>query len=343
MKGIDIVASFELEINKLDNTLEKPVTDDSLYWINQGIVKFTKDRFNGNAPKRTSYEQNEKRSRDLIGLLREVVYNPGEYYSFRQSLRPIEINITQQDDSVTIEDCFIIQRQDIVDDCKMEYTGVVDTFQYAIVETLTGITTDIFSSGTFNVVKNLSKTLTKKDKLVVIPTGEPAIGKRIIVSQKSNTLIADTTSHVNYNQYSIKYPVQDPLMFVLNEDVVISDNNGRNLMDTCVFECTADSFMYRVNNSLTDFHYRHHRARPLRVRTTDGCRLLTDKNYKINSYTLGYLKVPEEITSDDPMKDYLDFADYTWYEIVKIAAQMYVENQQDQRYQTITNEVLTQE
>ena len=71
MRGIDIIGGFELEINKLDNSLEKPSTDDSLYWVNQAIVKFAKDRFNGNPIKRTSYEQNEKRTRDLINLLRE--------------------------------------------------------------------------------------------------------------------------------------------------------------------------------------------------------------------------------------------------------------------------------
>ena len=31
------------------------------------------------------------------------------------------------------------------------------------------------------------------------------------------------------------------------------------------------------------------------------------------------------------------------YEIIKMAAQMYLENQKDERYRTITNEVLTQE
>lgn len=56
MKGIDILASFELEINKLNDSLNKPLTDDSLYWINQAVVKFIKERFNGNVPKRTSYE-----------------------------------------------------------------------------------------------------------------------------------------------------------------------------------------------------------------------------------------------------------------------------------------------
>lgn len=226
---IDLIASFELEINKLDDALNKPVTDDSLYWINQAIMKFVKDRFNGNAPKRTSYEQNEKRTRDLINLLKE------------------------------------------------------DT---------------------------------------------------------TNQFYFDDT-HVDYDIYEYNYP-QD-MMFVLNEDVIIDSQDGGHLMDTCVFECTADSFMYRINNSLTDFHYRFHRARPLRVRTKNGFRLLTDKNYRIHSYTLGYLKVPEEIKGDNPYADYKDFEEYTWLEIVKIAAQMYVENQSDPRYKTLTNEVLTQE
>ena len=229
MRGIDLIASFELEISKLDDLLNKPVTDDSLYWINQAVVKFVKDRFNGNAPKRTSYEQNEKRTRDLINLLREQ----------------------------TIDSIFF------------------------------------------------------------------------------------TDEHPSYNSYEYLYPAD--MMYVLNEDVIISDMEDGHIMDTCVFECTADSFMYRINNSLTDFHYRYHRARPLRVRTKEGFKLLTDKKYKINRYTLGYLKVPEEITNEDPDKNYEDFEDNTWLEIIKIAAQMYIENQSDPRYKTITNEVLTQE
>lgn len=229
MRCIDLIAALEIEINKLDDAIEKPVTDDSVYWLNQAIFKFVKDRFNGNAPKRTSYEQNEKRTRDLINLLKE---------------------------------------------------------------------------------------------------------------DKAQEFIIDQ-SHVNYDSYEYDYP-QD-MMFVLNEDVVISDTDDNNLMDTCVFECTADNFMYRINNSLTDFHYRHHRARPLRVRTKDGFRLLTDKKYKIHGYTLGYLKVPEEIIGNDPEKDYNDFEYHTWVEIIKIAAQMYIENQSDPRYKTISAEVLTQE
>ena len=90
-----------------------------------------------------------------------------------------------------------------------------------------------------------------------------------------------------------------------------------------------------------DFHYKLKRARPLRIRTNKGFRLLTDKNYTIYSYTLCYLRVPEEITDQDPYKEYTDFDDHIWLEITKIAAQMYVENQSDPRYKTLTNEVLT--
>lgn len=148
-------------------------------------------------------------------------------------------------------------------------------------------------------------------------------------------------SFASYDQYSIQYPKD--FLYALNEDVVIADVDGNHKMDTCVFECTQDSFMYRINNSLTDFHYRFHRARPIRTRNKTGCLLLTDKKYIIKQYTLGYLRQPDEITLQDPYNQYLDFDDSTMYEIIKIAAQMYLENIKDQRYQTITSEIISQE
>lgn len=231
MKNVNILISFEREINKLDDTIEKPLTDDSLYWLNQAVSKFIKTRFNGSAPHYTSYEQNEKRTVDLSKLISSKTYT--------------------------------------------DFT---------------------------------------------------------------------VNTNTNYESYTVDYP-QD-FMFTLNEDVNIASkdiNNPYNL-DTCVFECTSDSFMYRVNNSLTDFHYRHHRARPLRIRTNNGVSLLTDGNYKISKYTLGYLRKPTEITLDNPLNEYTDFPDIIIPEIVKIAAEMYIENKNiQQRYQTLVNEVNTQE
>lgn len=231
MTNIQILAAFEREINQIDDTLNKPATDDSLYWLNQAVYKFCKTRFNGNAPHFTSYEQNEKRTKDLINL-------------FVSS----DLDLSSVDES-----------------------------------------------------------------------------------------------RATYNKYKVTYP--EKMMFVLNEDVVIDSINGGHELDTSVFECTADNFMYRVNNTLTDFHYRHYKARPLRIKTSNGCDLLTDKKYKITKYTLGYLRNPNKISLDNPKAEYSDFPDVIMPEIIKMAAQMYIESQipMQQRYQTISNEVNTQE
>ncbi len=231
MTFINILTSFEREINKFHDAVDKPSTDDSLFWLNQSVAKFVKLRFNSDPVHSTSYEQNEKRRTDLIKLYQTVEY-----------------------------------------------------------------------------------TYLDMDK----DTHEPS-----------------------YDSYTIKYPKD--FMFSLNEDVVISDKNGDHKINTCLFECTQDSFMYRVTNSLTDFHYRYHRARPLRIRNNDGCTLLTDKEYKIYKYTLGYLRKPTEITLDKPFEEYTDFEDIIMPEIIKMAAQMYLENKKDERYKTITQEVITQE
>lgn len=228
MTNLEILSGFEREINMIDDTVKKPVTEDSLFWLNQGIAKFVKTRFNGDFAHKQGYEQTEKRRQDLINLFKST---------------------------------------------------------------------------------NLDVYLANKQP--------------------------------SYDVYNVNYP--DDFMYALNEDVVISDTKGNNKMNTCVFECTQDSFMYRVNNSLTDFHYRYGKARPLRIRTTEGCKLLTDKNYQINNYTLGYLRTPNEIKLEGPVYEYTDFETNVMYEIIKIAAQMFIENQKNDRYQTISNEVLTQE
>ena len=230
MKNIEVIANFEREINKLDDAINKPATEDSLFWMNQGINMFTKLRFNGDFVHKTGYEQTEKRREDLIHLFKE------------QSLE-------------------------------------------------------------------------------IVP--------------------GQSDENPSFIRYSVTYP--SDFLYALNEDVVIDSIDGGYPMNTCVFECTRDSFMYRINNSLTDFHYKYHRARPIRIRKDNGCDLLTDKNYTISSYTLGYLKKPTELTLEHPQDEYTDFDDHIMYEIIKMAAKMYIENQADPRYRTIINEVNTQE
>lgn len=229
MKYIDILEAFETEIGVV-NQVEKPLTSDSLFWLNQAVDKFVKLRFNTDQVHKTSYEQNEKRRNDLINLYKTTKY-------------------TQ-----------------------------------------------------FSIDDNNPK----------------------------------------YDKYTVEnYP--DDFLFSLNEDTIITNNKGENPYSTSIFECTSDSFMYRVTNSLTDFHYKYGEARPLRVCTDKGCYLLTDKNYKIKEYVLGYLRTPNKITLSTPFEEYTDFDNITIPEIIKIAAQMYLENTGNPRYKSITQEVMTQE
>lgn len=229
MKYIDILEAFETEIGVV-NQVEKPLTSDSLFWLNQAVDKFVKLRFNTDQVHRTSYEQNEKRRNDLINLYKTTKYT-----------------------------------QFIIDD-----------------------------------------------------------------------------NNPKYDKYTVEnYP--DDFLFSLNEDAIITNNKGENPYSTSIFECTSDSFMYRVTNSLTDFHYKYGEARPLRVCTDKGCYLLTDKNYKIKEYVLGYLRTPNKITLSNPFDEYTDFDNITIPEIIKIAAQMYLENTGNPRYKSITQEVMTQE
>lgn len=229
MKYIDILEAFETEIGVV-NQVEKPLTSDSLFWLNQAVDKFVKLRFNTDQVHKTSYEQNEKRRNDLINLYKTTKY-------------------TQ-----------------------------------------------------FSIDDNNQK----------------------------------------YDKYTVEnYP--DDFLFSLNEDAIITNNKGENPYSTSIFECTSDSFMYRVINSLTDFHYKYGEARPLRVCTDKGCYLLTDKNYKIKEYVLGYLRTPNKITLSTPFEEYTDFDNITIPEIIKIAAQMYLENTGNPRYKSITQEVMTQE
>ena len=74
MRNIDILVGLEREINKFDSQLDKPSTDESLFWLNQAVGKFIKLRFNSDLIHGTSYEQNEKRREDLIKLYEQKTY-----------------------------------------------------------------------------------------------------------------------------------------------------------------------------------------------------------------------------------------------------------------------------
>lgn len=69
MRNIDILVGLEREINKFDSQLDKPSTDESLFWLNQAVGKFIKLRFNSDLVHGTSYEQNESVEQILLSYI----------------------------------------------------------------------------------------------------------------------------------------------------------------------------------------------------------------------------------------------------------------------------------
>jgi hypothetical protein len=227
MTHLDLQYAFELEANTIDAYVTTKLnSNDILHWLNTAVDKFIKTRFDGDNATRKSFEQNEKRSRDLIGLISSKLYHIG----------------------------------------------------------------------------------------------------------------AISDSRKGFDIYNIVYP--SDLMFVVDEAADVSCKDGENTKywPAEIFECTLDNYMYRITNKLTDFHLRNNYARPIRVRTKDGCNLFTDGNYKVDGYTVTYIRIPEKISLDDPFKEYTDLPEFALREIVKIAVQMYFASINDPRYNVINNE-----
>ena len=75
MKYIDLHEAFEIELNVLDDGLNKPKSMDIEWWLNKGLEKFWKTRYSGLNIKKTGFEQDQKRTDDLRTLVMTVVYN----------------------------------------------------------------------------------------------------------------------------------------------------------------------------------------------------------------------------------------------------------------------------
>ena len=79
MRYIDLQEAFELEINKLDNNIEKPTTSDIEYWLMAGLNKFIKTRYSGINFKQKGFEQDQKRIDDLRTLVTRKTYQFDTY------------------------------------------------------------------------------------------------------------------------------------------------------------------------------------------------------------------------------------------------------------------------
>ncbi len=101
-----------------------------------------------------------------------------------------------------------------------------------------------------------------------------------------------------------------------------------------------------LENSLSEHRLHYTAAKPIRLMAGDKINLYTDGNYKVSEYRLTYLRLPEKIQlldREDMFEEYTDLPEHTHLEIVKLAAQLYIENQVDPRVRTYPQQVQTME
>jgi hypothetical protein len=156
---------------------------------------------------------------------------------------------------------------------------------------------------------------------------------------------------VTNKQYSIDIP--DDYVILLGDTVGIQpsddshnacwevDEDGEfvtKYSDT--IESSIETIDRQLSNSLSEHILKYCSARPLKLIQGNSIYLYTDGQYKISDYQLTYLRNPEKINIHlNPFDEYVDMPEHTHSEIVKIAAQMYIENQSNQRVNTHNAEV----
>lgn len=161
----------------------------------------------------------------------------------------------------------------------------------------------------------------------------------------------DTTTKESNDLYTVTLP--DDYVILLGDTAGITpadgikidcwetDENGESIVkrgDT--IEASIETIDRQRTNSLSEHKLKYATARPLRLIQGNNILLYTDGQYKVSEYDITYLKRPNKIDiHSNPFGMYTDMPEHTHSEIVKIAAQMYIENQSNQRINTHNTEV----
>jgi len=158
----------------------------------------------------------------------------------------------------------------------------------------------------------------------------------------------DTAGVGDYpNGYKFPLPVADSgegnedYWFTLQEEanIVVSGTETR----VGVVESTVDEYRFRVDNPFSEHVLHYGLAKPLRIYNVDSVELISDGNYTVDDYHLTYLRVPATVDNVPAGTTDCDLPEHTHDEIVKLAANMMLENVEQPRYQTHMNEVNTME
>ena len=146
---------------------------------------------------------------------------------------------------------------------------------------------------------------------------------------KPNSFIASLTS------------LSETYWMTISEEVIIQytklGDSSTSTKRQGVTQCTADTYRSHIDDPYSEHILHYEMAKPLRLFKGDSVELITDGNYDVTKYWIRYLKKPTEVVHSTGTD--CDLPDHTHNEIVKIAANMALENVEQPRYQTHVREV----
>lgn len=166
------------------------------------------------------------------------------------------------------------------------------------------------------------------------------------------TLVVTTTYPFTIHAGEYRAELPDNYMYTVGEAAYISSDDNcwpkvsgiPQRKRTDILEATIETIDRQRQSVFSEYQLHNNTARPLRLYKGNSVYLYTDGRYYVNDYELTYLKQPVKIDLTRlPFNEYSEFPAATHQEIVKLAAQLYIENKGNTRYNTYSNEVNTME
>ena len=169
-----------------------------------------------------------------------------------------------------------------------------------------------------------------------------------IVYQSSTTATASgflvagsvykVSGDIDYN--SVNYTTGD--YFIAVNGITGYTDNATSSVYLCtsvrqgITEITSDTYRQEIDNPYSEHVFENNKAKPLRLFRNTDVELITDGNYGVFTYYVRYLKKPDEVEFNTTNSD---LPEHIHDEVVKLAANMILENTENPRYQTHTIEV----
>lgn len=168
----------------------------------------------------------------------------------------------------------------------------------------------------------------------------------------ANKVYADDIVTLNNKEYQVELP--EDYIILLGDTAGIAPADGienecwekdeegnyiSHYSDT--IEGTIETIDRIKENSLSEYKLKYTKAKPIRLIAGNSIYLYTDGQYKVSNYRMSYLRKPQRIDiHTNPFDEYTDMPEHTHLEIVKLAAQLYIENQANPRYNSYTQEII---